>query len=165
MEAKNDRVAEKDYLDLLNILAKVGEEEDNQLFQWVRPIYLDDEVGNPNPWIVTHAREFGVDVERVLSEEVHNESFTKDTEDSFQRALDSHQKVDSTSVGQSSRPSTASTFASGYDGSRGGTELMMEVITQEEILGNANKVNIQWVNSPVKMISHTTHKMKIMALE
>ena len=79
----------------------------------------------------------------MLSEEVHNESFTKDTEDSFQRALDSHQKVDSTSVGQSSRPSTASTFASGYDGSRGGTELMMEVITQEEILGNANKVNIQ----------------------
>ena len=121
MEAKNDRVTEKDYLDLLNILAKVGEEEDNQWFQWVRPIYLDDEVGNPNPWIVTHAQEFGVDVERVLSKEVHNESFTKDIEDSFQRALDSHQKVDSMSVGQSSRPSTASTFASSYDGSRGGT--------------------------------------------
>ncbi|RVW12082.1 hypothetical protein CK203_087327 [Vitis vinifera] len=33
MEAKNDRVAEKDYLDLLDISIKVGEEEDNQLFQ------------------------------------------------------------------------------------------------------------------------------------
>ncbi|RVW75460.1 hypothetical protein CK203_061508 [Vitis vinifera] len=104
MEAENDRVAEKDYLDLLNISARV-------------------------------------DVERVLSEEVHSESFSKDTEDSFQGALNSHQEVDSTSIGQSSRPSAAGTSASGYDGSRG--ELMMEVITQEEILGNANKVNIQ----------------------
>ncbi|RVW70923.1 hypothetical protein CK203_059985 [Vitis vinifera] len=34
MEAENDRVAEKDYLDLLDISAEVGEEEDNQLFQW-----------------------------------------------------------------------------------------------------------------------------------
>ena len=49
MEAENDRVAEKDYLDLLDISAEVGEEEDNQLFQWVRPIHLDDEVGNPDP--------------------------------------------------------------------------------------------------------------------
>ncbi|RVW97721.1 hypothetical protein CK203_028114 [Vitis vinifera] len=49
MVLENDRVAEKDYLDLLDILAKVGEEEDNQLFQWVKPIHLDDEVGNPDP--------------------------------------------------------------------------------------------------------------------
>ena len=33
METENDRVAEKDYLDLLDISAEVGEEEDNQLFQ------------------------------------------------------------------------------------------------------------------------------------
>ena len=32
MEAEQDKVAEKDYLDLLDIIAKVGEEEDNQLF-------------------------------------------------------------------------------------------------------------------------------------
>ena len=32
MEGENDRVVEKDYLDLLDILAEVGEEEDNQLF-------------------------------------------------------------------------------------------------------------------------------------
>ena len=44
-------------------------------------------------------------------------------------------------------------------------ELMMEVITQEEILGNANKVNIQWVNSPTKMISRIADKMKTIALE
>ncbi|RVW86129.1 hypothetical protein CK203_038010 [Vitis vinifera] len=98
MEAENDRVVEKDYLDLLDISTEVGEEKENQLFQWVRPIHLDDAV------------------------EVHSESFSKDTEDSFQGALNSHQEVDSTSIGQSSRPSAAGTSASGYDGSRGGTD-------------------------------------------
>ena len=81
MEAENDRVAEKDYLDLLDISAEVGEEEDNQLFQWVRPIHLDDEVGNPDPRIAAHARKFGVNVLHVLSKEVHFESFNKDTDD------------------------------------------------------------------------------------
>ncbi|RVW73108.1 hypothetical protein CK203_060265 [Vitis vinifera] len=89
METENDRVAEKDYLDLLDISAEVGEEEDNQLFQWVRPIHLDDEVGNPDPRIAAHAREFGVNVERVLSEEVHSKSFSKDTDDSFMRQIPS----------------------------------------------------------------------------
>ena len=103
MEAENDRVVEKDYFDLLDISAKMGEKEDNQLFQWVRPIHLDDEVGNPDPRITAHAREFGVDVERVLFEEVHNESFSKDTNDSLQAALNSHQEIDSTSAGHSSR--------------------------------------------------------------
>ena len=122
METENDRVAEKDYLDLLDISAEVGEEEENQLFQWVRPIHLDDEVGNPDPRIAAHAREFGVDVERVLSEEVHSESFSKDTEDSFQGALNSHQEVDSTSVDHNSIPSVVGTFAFSYDGSKGGTD-------------------------------------------
>ena len=83
MEAENYRVAKKDYLDLLDILAEVGEEEDNQLFQWVRLIHLDDEVGNPDPWIAAHAWEFGVNVKCVLSKEVHSESFSKDTDDSI----------------------------------------------------------------------------------
>ncbi|RVW44266.1 hypothetical protein CK203_099601 [Vitis vinifera] len=69
---RNDRVAEKDYLDLLDISVEVGEEEDNQLFQWA--------------------------------------------------ALNSHQEIDSTSAGHSSRPNTAGPSASGYDGSRGGTD-------------------------------------------
>ncbi|RVW64943.1 hypothetical protein CK203_041844 [Vitis vinifera] len=102
--------------------SEVGEKEDNQLFQWVRPIHLDDEVGNPDPRIAAHAREFGVNVERVLFEEVHSKSFSKDTDDSFHVALHSHQEIDSTSAGHSSRPSAACTSASGYDGSRGGTD-------------------------------------------
>ena len=49
MEAENDRVAKKNYLNLLDISIEVGKEEDNQLFQWVKPIHLDDEVDNPDP--------------------------------------------------------------------------------------------------------------------
>ena len=58
----------------------------------------------------------------MLSEEVHSESFSKDTDDSLQAALNSHQEIDSTSAGHSSRPSAAGTSTSGYDGSRGGTD-------------------------------------------
>ena len=83
MQAKTDKVTEKNYLDLLDISIEFGEEEDNQLFQWVRPLHLDDEDGNPDPRIASHVREAGVDVDRVLSEEIHSESFSQDTRDSF----------------------------------------------------------------------------------
>ena len=124
MEAEHDKVAEKDYLNLLDIATEVGEEEDNQLFQWVRPLHLDDEDGNPDPRIAAHVREAGVDVDRVLSEEVHTDSFSQDTRDSFQQgisqpAVTSRPSFDSTSVEHSSRPSATGTSASGYDGSRG----------------------------------------------
>ena len=83
MQAETDKVDENDYLDLLDISIEFGEEEDNQLFQWVRPVHLDDEKGNSDLRIATHVREVGVDVEWVLSEEVHSESFSQDTRDSF----------------------------------------------------------------------------------
>ena len=95
MEAKTDKVAENNFLDLLEISAEFGEKEENQLFQWVRPLHLDDEDGNPDPRIAAHVREAGVNVERVLSEEVHSESFSKDTRDSFQPAVTSRPSFDS----------------------------------------------------------------------
>ena len=49
MQAETDKVAEKYYLDLLDISAEFGEKEDNQLFQCVRPLHLDDENGNLDP--------------------------------------------------------------------------------------------------------------------
>ena len=49
MEAETDKVAENNFLDLLEISAEFGEEDENQLFQWVRPLHLDDEDGNPDP--------------------------------------------------------------------------------------------------------------------
>ena len=54
MEVENDRVSEKDYLDLFDISVEVGEEENNRLFQWFRPLHLDDEIGNPDPEIAAH---------------------------------------------------------------------------------------------------------------
>ena len=49
MQAETDKVAEKNYLYLLDISAEFGEEKENQLFKWVRPLHLDDEDGNPDP--------------------------------------------------------------------------------------------------------------------
>ena len=49
--------------------------------------------------------------------EVHSESFSKDTRDSFEVSLNFQPLVDSTSVRQSSRPSTMGTFTIDYDGS------------------------------------------------
>ena len=49
MKAEIDKASEKDFLNLLDISAEFGEEEDNQIFQWVRPLHLDDENGNLDP--------------------------------------------------------------------------------------------------------------------
>ena len=84
METKNDKVAKIDFLDLLDILTNHVEEEDNQLFQQVRLIYLDDNNENSNPQIAMHVCDSRVDVEKVLIEEVHSESFSINTIDSFQ---------------------------------------------------------------------------------
>ena len=121
MQAETDKVAEKYYLDLPDISAEFGEEKDNQLFQWVRPLHLDDENGNPDPRIVAHVREAGVNVERVLSEEVHSESFSQDARDSFQPVVTSRPSFDS-SVEHSSRPSFSGTSTTGYDGSDTGND-------------------------------------------
>ena len=118
IEAETDKVVETNFLDLLEILAEFGEEGENQLFQWVRPLHLDDEDGNPDPRIVVHVREVGVNVERVLFEEVHSESFSQDTRDSFQPAVTFQLSFDSI-VEHSSRQSFTSTSTTGYDGSRG----------------------------------------------
>ena len=79
---------------------------------------MDDEYENPDPRIAAHVREVGVDVDRVLSEEVHSESFSQDTSDSFQPAVTSRPSF-VLSDEQSSIPSFVSTSTTGYDGSRG----------------------------------------------
>ena len=117
MEVETDKVAENNFLDLLEISAEFGEEDENQIFQWVRPLYLDDEDGNPGPRIDAHVREPGVNVKQLLFEEVHIESFSQDTRDSFQPVVTSRPSFDS-SVEHSSRPIFAGTSTTGYDGSR-----------------------------------------------
>ena len=79
MKVENDQVTKKDYIDLLDI--STWKKKVNQLFQWVRSLHLDNEVGNP----ATHACKFGVDVERMLSKEVHSESFSKKLRIHFRR--------------------------------------------------------------------------------
>ena len=118
MEVETDKVAENNFLNLLEISSEFGEEDENKLFQWVRPLHLDDEDGNPDPLIAAHVQEAGVNVERVLSKEVHSESFSQDPRDSFQPVVTSRPSFDS-SVEHSSRPSFAGTSTIGYDGSRG----------------------------------------------
>ena len=49
MQAETDKIDEKYYPYLLDISAEFGEEEDNKLFQWIRPLNLDDENGYPDP--------------------------------------------------------------------------------------------------------------------
>ena len=117
IQVETNKVDEKNYLDLFDVSTKFVEEEDNQLFHWVRPLHLDDEDGNPNPRIAAHVREAGVDVERVLSKIVYSESFNQDTRDSFQLVVTSRPSFDS-SVEHSNRPSFTSTSTTGYDGSR-----------------------------------------------
>ena len=82
------------------------------------------EDGNPDLRIVAHVREAGVDVEWVLFEEVHTNSFIQDMRDSFlqgtsQLAVTFRPSFDSTSIEHSNRTSVAGISAFGYDGSRG----------------------------------------------
>ena len=117
MQAETNKVVENNYLDLLDISAEFGEEKDNQLFKWVRSLYLDNEDENLDPRIAAHVREVGVDVECVLSKEIHSESFNQDTRDSFQPIVTSRHSFDS-SAKHSSRSSFVSTSTTGYDSSR-----------------------------------------------
>ena len=118
MQVETDKVSKKNYLDLLDISAEFGKEENNQLFQWVKPLHLDDEDGNHDLRIAAHVQEAGVDVDRVLSKEVHSESFSQDTKDSFQPVVTSRPSFDS-SVEHSNKPSFVGTSTIGHDGSRG----------------------------------------------
>ena len=129
MQAETNKIAENDYLDLLDISVEFSEEEDNQLFKWVRPLHLDDENGNLDPRIVAHVREAGVNVERVLSKEVLGKSFSQDTSDPFQFVVTSRPSFNS-SVEHSSRLSFNGTSTTGYDGSRGERGPMMVVILE-----------------------------------
>ena len=164
MQAKTDKVAEKYYLNLLDISIEFGEEEDNQLFQWVRPLHLDDENGNLDLRIDAHVREAGVDVEQVLSEEVHSESFSQETRDSFSLlSLLDPLLIQVLNIVVDLVLLVLLLQAMMAQEERG----PMMVVILEMMIGIMhidNKVNIHRVHSLVKMISHMRHKMKTMGL-
>ncbi|KAK3219196.1 hypothetical protein Dsin_013166 [Dipteronia sinensis] len=68
--AEKDKVDETDFIDLLQLVAKAGEDNENPFFDWVRPAYLDDDEENPDPQIASHARDMRINVEHVIREEV-----------------------------------------------------------------------------------------------
>ena len=55
-------------MDLLQVAA--GDDNENPIFDWVRPAFLDNDEGNPDPHITSHARDMGINIEQVLREKV-----------------------------------------------------------------------------------------------
>ena len=45
-------------------------EEGNQIYQWIKPVHLYDMEGNPDPKISLQAKEEGINVQKVITEEV-----------------------------------------------------------------------------------------------
>ena len=68
---------------MLDISIKERKEEDNQLFQWIKPIHLNDKNENIDPQIMTHVGDLGVDVEKMF-EEVDSKYLNKDTTNLFE---------------------------------------------------------------------------------
>ncbi|KAK3229532.1 hypothetical protein Dsin_001413 [Dipteronia sinensis] len=57
-------------MDLLQVVAEAGGDNENPIFDWVRPTSLDDDEGNLDPHIASHALDMGINVEQVIREEV-----------------------------------------------------------------------------------------------
>ncbi|CAL8167815.1 unnamed protein product [Prunus armeniaca] len=80
-EAEMNKVAENDYIDLLDIAGQPSDDDNNPIQQWIMTAHLDDEQGNPDAVIAQHAAQEGVDVDRVISEDVRSgdtSSFERD---------------------------------------------------------------------------------------
>ena len=142
IEAETDKVEENNFLNLLEISIEFGEEDKNKLFRWVRPLHLNDEDGNPDPRIAAHVREASVNVEQVLFEEVHSESFSQDMRGSFQPAVTSRPSFDS-SVEHSSRPNFACTSTTVMKAQEERGPMMVVILEMMVgVLHIHNKVNI-----------------------
>lgn len=68
MEAQERNVSEIDFFDLLDI--------EDQLYQWLKPIFLIDEEGNLDPKIV-EVCSIGINVDRVIIETIWSDDRIK----------------------------------------------------------------------------------------
>ena len=68
MAAEKDKVNETDFMVLLQIAAEAGDDNENPIFNWVRPATLDDDDGNLDSHIASHARDMRINVEQVIRE-------------------------------------------------------------------------------------------------
>nr|XP_011469161.1 PREDICTED: uncharacterized protein LOC105352881 [Fragaria vesca subsp. vesca] len=70
-EAAHSHVDQKDPLDVFDIGTEFDDDEErDQLYEWIRPLHLDDEERNPSPTVAREARAQGINVEQVIQEEV-----------------------------------------------------------------------------------------------
>ncbi|KAM1048527.1 hypothetical protein ACFX2C_027730 [Malus domestica] len=79
-EAEMNKVAENDYIDLLNIAGQPSDDDNNPIEQRIMTAHLDDEQGNPDTVIAQHAAQ-GVNVDRIIFEDVKSgdtSSFERD---------------------------------------------------------------------------------------
>lgn len=70
MEAERDNAAELKPLNLLDISIEIGEENENPLYEWIRPSHMDGPDGESDPKVAKEAQNLGIDVDRVIAEEV-----------------------------------------------------------------------------------------------
>ncbi|KAK3206565.1 hypothetical protein Dsin_020611 [Dipteronia sinensis] len=63
MTAEKDKINETDFMDLFQVAAEAGDDNEN-------PTSLDDDEENPDPHITSHARDMRINVEQVIREEV-----------------------------------------------------------------------------------------------
>ena len=70
MAAEKDKVNETDFMDLLQVVAEVGDDNENSIFNQVSPASLDDSEGNPDSHIASYAQNMRINVEQVIREEV-----------------------------------------------------------------------------------------------
>ncbi|KAA8514991.1 hypothetical protein F0562_018223 [Nyssa sinensis] len=73
-EAKEDCLIDLDPLDLASISVHLNDTNEDPLFEWIRPSHLDQPDGAPDPNIVGHAQAMGINVDRVMVEEVGTSS-------------------------------------------------------------------------------------------
>ncbi|XP_068305164.1 uncharacterized protein [Pyrus communis] len=73
-EVEIDHVDRGDPLDVFDIVVEDNDTEGNQLYQWIRPLHLDGDEGNPTLRVAEEARNERINVERVLEEEVGSSS-------------------------------------------------------------------------------------------
>ncbi|KAM5554667.1 hypothetical protein ABKV19_022864 [Rosa sericea] len=83
-QAKNNVVNENNYIDLLHVASEPLDNGIDPLHDWIMPAHLDDEAGRPLPQVVETATNAGINVERVLSEEVvKNPEDNSDSDDAW----------------------------------------------------------------------------------
>ncbi|XP_068315293.1 uncharacterized protein [Pyrus communis] len=105
-EVEIDHVDRGDPLDVFDIVVEDDDTKGNQLYQWIRPLHLDDDEGNPALRVAEEARNERINVERVLEEEVGSSNA-----DSFKELFSSTRSGDS--------PTTGGGNDEGYSGAGG----------------------------------------------